>query len=278
MIVCWDAQGCDLLCVCANFVPLPPVPPVRASIVREWSFFTAGLSYNLSCQVTTFLPSSGVIFQNVKMLCFSNHLCFLCRAVHGAVQGAVHSGMAEQPMHAKGRACDRRPTSTTSSHRPNACTPSSHSFRPFSLNKHPTHSPSTPAFLPFFFLFAFPLNKIWFSCVLGYLGFHFYPWNKLACNIITSCNFPSPFFFFFLFSVFFISVGFFALPILVFSLFFYYFSSSWSFMSLGLLPCILCRSVLYIPALPSPCHLATGSIISTPLLAAGLTWATNHAV
>jgi hypothetical protein len=28
-----------------------PVPPIRAKIVREWSFFSAGQAYNVSCQV-----------------------------------------------------------------------------------------------------------------------------------------------------------------------------------------------------------------------------------
>jgi len=32
-------------------------PPVRASIVREWNFFTAGLAYNLSCQVLGSRPA-----------------------------------------------------------------------------------------------------------------------------------------------------------------------------------------------------------------------------
>ena len=27
------------------------VPPIRAKIVREWSFFAAGQAYNVSCQV-----------------------------------------------------------------------------------------------------------------------------------------------------------------------------------------------------------------------------------
>ena len=27
------------------------VPPIRAKIVREWSFFNAGQAYNVSCQV-----------------------------------------------------------------------------------------------------------------------------------------------------------------------------------------------------------------------------------
>ena len=28
-----------------------PVPPIRAKIVREWTFFNAGQAYNVSCQV-----------------------------------------------------------------------------------------------------------------------------------------------------------------------------------------------------------------------------------
>ena len=27
------------------------VPPIRAKIVREWTFFSAGQAYNVSCQV-----------------------------------------------------------------------------------------------------------------------------------------------------------------------------------------------------------------------------------
>ena len=34
----------SILCVCL-------APPVRANIVREWSYFTADSSYNLTCQV-----------------------------------------------------------------------------------------------------------------------------------------------------------------------------------------------------------------------------------
>jgi len=32
-------------------------PPVRAKIVREWSFFTVGKKYNVSCQVLGSRPS-----------------------------------------------------------------------------------------------------------------------------------------------------------------------------------------------------------------------------
>ena len=34
-----------------NSVPFVSVPPIRAKIVREWSFFSAGQAYNVSCQV-----------------------------------------------------------------------------------------------------------------------------------------------------------------------------------------------------------------------------------
>ena len=33
------------------------VPPVRAQIIREFNYFTAGAAYNLSCQVTGSRPA-----------------------------------------------------------------------------------------------------------------------------------------------------------------------------------------------------------------------------
>ena len=35
-----------------------PVPPIRAKIVREWSYFMAGKAYNVSCQVQGSHPSA----------------------------------------------------------------------------------------------------------------------------------------------------------------------------------------------------------------------------
>ena len=35
-----------------------PVPPVRAKIVREWSYFLSGKVYNVSCQVKGSNPSA----------------------------------------------------------------------------------------------------------------------------------------------------------------------------------------------------------------------------
>ena len=34
-----------------TFLLIFSVPPIRAKIVREWSYFSAGQAYNVSCQV-----------------------------------------------------------------------------------------------------------------------------------------------------------------------------------------------------------------------------------
>ena len=45
-----------------QFVTLPSsprsVPPIRAKIVREWSYFLAGKSYNVTCQIKGSNPSA----------------------------------------------------------------------------------------------------------------------------------------------------------------------------------------------------------------------------
>jgi len=57
-VVSCTAFNSDLIPALSTSVKIDILfPPVRASIVREWNFFTVGLAYNLSCQVLGSRPA-----------------------------------------------------------------------------------------------------------------------------------------------------------------------------------------------------------------------------